>query len=422
MPTEHKRLELRGGLSVNTVLDPKFKTNMINVRFLCEHDRGKSAAYALIPQILTSTNADCPDSALMNRRLNALYGAWMGGSSRQMGDIYELSMSISCLCDRYALDGEQISVDSAKLLLDCILSPALENGGFLISEFNTKKLDLLNQIDSEINDKLSYALNHAFNIAYRGEPSADRFFGTRDDVEALTPERAYEVYRDILNTARIEISFCGAGPFDETEKLFTEALARPEAVYAAPKYFAPSLCKETPEYGEINLDVQQADLILIFKTNGADHRAVTVLSYLYGETPLSKLFLNVREKLSLCYFCSSAYIETKGVLYVVSGVAPENIKLAKDEIIRQLEAIKAGDFTDDDLLAAKLSLSNAYRSVGDKVNRLDEWYHTQVLKGTKDDPEDKLRKLYEVTRGEIIAAAEKIKLDTVFVLKNKETE
>lgn len=422
MPITKKRFEPSGGLAINTVVDPKFKTNMINIRFMAEHDINKAAAYALIPQVLTSTNAEYPDSAMLSRRLNAFYGAWMGCSSRHIGDIYELSMSISFLCERYALDGECISDEAAKLLLDCVLNPALEGDGFLNSEFNTKKIDLLNQIDSEINDKLGYAMNQAFGIAYRGEPSADRYFGTRERVEALTPEQAYSTYRELLKTARIEISLCGAGPFDSIEALFANAFKRDGTMFASPKYFAPSPCKASPEYGEISLDVQQANLILIFKTGGADHCAMSVLSSIYGETPLSKLFLNVREKLSLCYFCSSAYIETKGVLYVVSGVAPENIEPAKDEIIAQLDAIKSGDFTDDEIAATKLALANAYRSIGDKMRGLDDWYNTQTLKGSTDTPEDKLEKLNVVTREEIIAAAEKIRLDTVFVLKSKETE
>lgn len=421
MPITKSRQEFRGGVTLNTVVDPKFKTNLINIRFMTDIDSEKAAAYAMIPQMLTSVNAKLPDSAVMTRRLNALYGAWMGGSSRHLGDIYEISVSISYLCDRYALDGESISAEAAKLLLDCIFDPAIEDGGFQRTEFNTKKTDLLNQIDSEINDKLSYAMNHAFNIAYRGEPSEIRFFGTREAVEALTSEQAYNTYLELLKTARIEISLCGAGPFDETQKLFTDAFSREKDNFSSPKYFSSSPCKPSPEYGELSLDVQQANLILIFKTNGADHLAMTVLSSLYGETPLSKLFLNVREKLSLCYFCSSAYIETKGVLYVVSGVAPENIEPAKDEILRQLDAIKAGELTDEEIEETKLALSNAYRSIGDRAGRLDDWYHTQSLKNSDDDPEDKLKKLYTVTRDDIIAAAEKIKLDTVFVLNCKET-
>lgn len=422
MPITKKRLEPSAGLGINTVVDKKFKTNMINIRLLTEYDINKAAAYAIIPKLLISTNEEYPDRAMLIRRFNALYGTTVVSTSRRLGGIYELSVDMSFLCDRYALDGECISDEAAKLLLDCVLRPALEGGGFLKSEFNTQKINLLNQIDSEINDKLDYAMHEAFGIAYRGESSADRYFGTRERVEALSAEQAYSIYQDLLKTARIEISFCGAGPFDSLESLFTEAFKREGTAFDSPKYYAPSPCKATPEYGETALDVQQANLILIFKTNGADHCAMTVLSSLYGETPQSKLFKNVREKLSLCYFCSSAYIEPNGVLYVVSGVAPENIEPAKNEIISQLNAIKAGDFTDEDIADTKRSLATAYRFVGDSLRGLDNWYFNQTVKQSTDEPEDKLEKLNAVTRGELIAAAEKIQLDTVFVLKPKETE
>lgn len=418
MQTKHERLDLGGGVGISIVTDPKFKTNLINVRFLTEYDRDTAAAMALIPQILTSMNREYPDSALFNRKLNALYGTWIWGSSRQRGKIYETSLTVTYLRDRFALDGDKVSEKVIKLFLGCIFDPALEDGAFAKTEFNTRKINLLSAIDSEINDKVSYAMNKAFEIAYRGESSAERHFGSREEVEALTPERAYEVYKNLLKTARIEISFSGGGEFEETVRIFTEAFKTDRTKWADPEYYYPSPCKPEPEYGELQLDVQQAILVLIFKANGADSCAMTLLSWLYGETPFSKLFLNVRERMSLCYFCSSSYGDTKDTLYVGGGVAPENIEVAKNEMLRQLQLIADGDFTDEDVANTKSALANAYRSIYDKSGRLEDWYFVQMLKGSNDSPEEKMANIQKVTREEIIAAAKSVRLDTVFVLKN----
>ena len=420
MSIEHYRLELGGGVGITVIADPKFKSNMINVRLLTEYCRDNAAALALIPQMLSQTSAAYPDSAMMSRRLNALYGAWMGGYSRQRGGIYEISIAVSCLRDRFALDGEKVFEEAAKLLLGCIFDPAVEDGGFAKTEFNTRKINLLTSIDGEINDKASYAMTRAFEIAYRGEKSAERYFGSREEVEAVTPERAYKVYRELLKTARIEISFCGGGEYDEALALFTDAFKTERTDWTSPVYYYPSPCKPEPEYAELCMDVQQANLIMVFKAESADPCTMTVLSSLYGETPFSKLFMNVREKMSLCYYCSSSYMDTKGSLTVISGVAPENIDVAKKEILRQLELLADGDFTDDELSDTKLALANEYRSIYDKTGRLGDWYFAQMMKGSADSPDDKMARLQKVTREEIIAAAKSVKLDTVFVLKNRD--
>lgn len=420
MQIKESKIELGDGVGVSLISDPKFKSNFINVRFLTEFSREKAAAFALIPQILTSTSSEYPDSSVMSRRLNALYGAYLGGYSRQRGGIYEMSVSISSLRDRFAIDGEQVFEEAAELLLGCIFNPVVENGGFGQTDFNVRKLNLLNAIDGEINDKISYALNLALETAYRGENSAERYYGSRDEVEALTPQRAYEVYKEVLETAKIEISFCGGGDFDGALKMFTDAFSKKRSCTANPVYHCPSPAKSQPEYAEQRLEVSQANLILVFKAENADSAAMKLFSSLYGETPFSKLFLNVREKLSLCYFCTSSFLDTKDSLTVVSGVAPENVNAAKDEILRQLSAIADGDFTDSELSDTKRAIETAYKSVYDRISRLDDWYFVQKMKHSGDSPLDKMQRILKLTREDVINAAKSLKLDTVFVLTNKD--
>lgn len=420
MQTEFRREDLGGGVGLITVTDPKFKTNCINVRFLTAFSKDKAPALALLSQVLSSLSADYPDSALMSRKLNSLYGSWVSGYSSQRGGIYEVSVSANSLCDRYALSGEKIFEETAEILLGCIFRPALENGAFAEAEFNSRKLSLLSAIDSEINDKRAYAVTLALETAYSGETSAERFYGSREGVEALTPKSVYEVYLELLKTAKIEITFSGGGDFAEAAKMFASAFATNRTDWENPSYYYPSPLKPEPAFRETELEVSQASLIMVFKTLDAESCALTVMCWLFGETPFSKLFLNVREKLSLCYTCSASYFDTKSAIAVVCGVDAENTERAKNEILRQLSLIAEGDFTDSELEGTKLALENEYRSIYDKASRLGDWYYSQNAKGSYDSPEGKMKKLWAVTREEVIAAAEKVKLDTVFVLRGEE--
>ncbi|MGN0674283.1 MAG: M16 family metallopeptidase, partial [Oscillospiraceae bacterium] len=157
-----------------------------------------------------------------------------------------------------------------------------------------------------------------------------------------------------------------------------------------------------------------------FKSDNAERRAAKLMNAIFGATPFSKLFLNVREKLSLCYYCSSGYNDKKGVLYVDSGVEHANTGKAEAEILNQLSAMCKGDFTDEEMENARKAVINSWKGVSDGARSIAEWYFNQSYSGTAYSPEEQIEKLMKVTREEIIEAAKALKLDTVYVLTGKE--
>ncbi len=416
MQPEYQYKELSGGASLLAIHDGKFKSNAITVRFLTEYNRKDAAALALIPAVISSCCQKYPTGKEFSQRLSALYGTAVSGSSDQKGDIYEIAFSVDYLDDGFALDGEDISGEACRLLLDCIFHPALEDGGFAKTEFEMRRNDLLDAIDGEINDKVSYALNLAYETVYRGEPSAEKYYGSREDVECVTPRGAYEVYKKLLETARVEISFCGCGEYKRLEPLF-ERFADGR-IRGNPAFISYSKRKPEPARVEKRMSVAQANLVIAFKPEIHDIYTAQVMSTIYGGAPFSKLFANIREKLSLCYFCSAMYSEAKGTLFVVSAVEEKNIALAEREIINQLSLVAKGDFSDEDIESAKLALTSRMKAVGDRVFSLEGWYNLCLKRGEIISPQEYSRRLNAVTRGDIAAMAQDMKLDTVFVLKN----
>lgn len=420
MQTEYRIKDKGGGISFSCITDTKFKSNSIFVRFLTDFCDDDAAALAMIPAVLTSCNKYYPEGTEFLKRLNSLYGTGIIGMSGFKGDGYEICLSVEYLADRYALDGDKISKDAAQLLLDCIFEPAAENNGFAESEFNLRKNDLLDAIDSEINDKISYALNLSYETVFEGEISAKKYYGSRKAVEAVTPQKAYEVYVKLLNEAKIEVSFCGCGDFKEANALFAEAFKNDRVSFKNPAFISYSKAKNEPAYVEKHMDVSQANIVMAFKAGGGDLMTAQMLTAIYGGSTFSKLFVNVREKMSLCYFCTASYSEAKGTMLVVSAVEPDNIEKAKNEIIRQLECIAEGDFTEENFISAKRYLASGAMSKNDRISSLDAWYSLGLARGKVISVSDYVKMLGKVTREDIAALAAKMKLDTVFVLKNSE--
>ena len=413
---EYSSRNLADGVTLKTVRDGKFKSNIVSVKFLTENVEEDLASLALLPSVLSYTNANYPTCSQMNHRLNSLYGASLFSSCGQRGDMYEVSVSCEYVLDKYTL-GDKVADETVKILIDCLVDPALENGAFAEEEFLIRKNDLLDSIDGEINDKTSYALTLSCETAYAGEKAAKRYYGSREEVEALTPKQVYKVYKKLLKTAAIEIIFTGGGDFDSQTALFKNVFDNrcpPEI-----KYHSYSPQKPTPAYAQELLDVSQANLVLAFKTDYYNHPANRLMASLYGGG-YSKLFENVREKLSLCYFCDAMYSEVKATMTVVSAVDFCNIEKAKDEIIRQLSLVAQGDFTLEELEDKKHQTAAALRSSYDSISALSSWYYLCTLKGEVETIDEYIKKVQSVTRDEIVQAASRMKLDTVLVLKEGE--
>ena len=244
----------------------------------------------------------------------------------------------------------------------------------------------------------------------------------REDAAKLTPQSAYSRYRKILSSAGAEIIYIGKDmPLQNKDKLLApfRSLEREFDTFDA--------IKRSPLKTEIasrteRLSIMQSKMILAFKTSFEDQAAMRMFSALYGETPVSKLFSNVREKLSLCYYCPCGFKDDrKGVLFVDCGVEHDNLEPAKKEILAQLEEIRKGNFTDDEINSARLAIINSLKGINDIPSRIANRYMNRFITGQEViSPEKEIERIKAVTKDDIIAAAESVRLDTVYILTGKE--
>lgn len=427
MPVSRRRKRIGGedsGIFLTVLTDKKLKTNSFIVHFMTRLTEENAAANAAVAFMTEDCCKEYPDITSFSRRLAQLYGSSIRGGISRFYDNQTITVSGSSIADKYALEGEEISYGLLKLICGCIFEPPTENEAFPEKQFALKRQELIDDIDADINDKRSYAIKRARAEIYENEPTGLAVKGEREAAAALTPAQAYAAYRELLKSARIEIIFVGTELPEKCEKLIEEkfgALERENVCYPDSK---PSPVKKEPKFVTERLDVVQSKMVMAFKHDiaGDVTPATRIFNAVFGSTPFSMLFKNVREKLSLCYYCSSSFNSEKRTVFVDSGVESGNIDAAREEILRQLELIRKGEFSDELLEQSKLYVICALKGVGDSPRSAADWYFEYCLESEENtlSPEEYIERIKAVTKEDVCAFAKALTLDTVYVLTGKE--
>lgn len=414
------RQELSPGVYFSSVDDGRFKTGRISVTMLVPLKKETAARNALLPQVLTRSCEKYPDFLSLNKRLNSLYGASVAGYCRKFGEAQALTLSIAGLDDRFTIDKERVSAELTELLCAMLFEPKLEEGAFCKQDVEQERRQLLDAIDAEYNEKRVYAVNRCIEIMCKGEAFGIRRYGSREAVEKLSPRDVYGAWEDVLKTARVEVMMIGSSDKTAAVETFRTAFEkinrRPSEIKTEIVCGADSVTRQTEE-----LDVAQSKLVMAFRTGIAepdgDVMADRLMSAVLGGTPNSKFFMNVREKYSLCYYCAARYDRNKGILTVDSGVETQNIEKAEKEILNQIHALQNGELSDFEMDSTKLSITNSFNSMSDTVGGTEAWYISQLLDKEQLTPEEASKRVMDVSAQQVIDAAKKLTLDTVYVLR-----
>ena len=425
MSYEMKNITIGDGIQFTEIRDKKFKHNRISVCLIVPLSREEATVNALIPFLLRQGTAEYPTFTLLNKKLCSLYGAALDVGVDKSGQYQMLSLAVTGIGDRYALGGENMARECAQLLCQVLLHPHFVGDGFDPKPVELEKQFLRDTIEAEINDKRTYAVSRCKGLMCAGQPSAVKRYGYAEDVQAITPRSAAAAYRRILDTARIEFIFAGCADSAQAAEAVSKAFAGRQrhpipAIEKLPYQPAPASLREETEA----MDVVQGKLVLGFRVkepaSSQDMAALRLAVSLYGGTPFSLLFKNVREKMSLCYYCAARLDRATGILMVDSGVEMENKQKAQAAILEQLCALQEGRFTDEELAHTKLILNTSLKATTDSLSAMEAWRMGQILNGTNDSPEEDFALLERVTREDVKRAAAGIALDTVYFLTGKD--
>ena len=410
------------GVTLRAMQTDKFKTGCFSINFLRQHNRANASADALLPSVLLRGTEKYPDMQQITARLDTLYGSTFGTLVRCKGEAKLFGFYADFLEDCF-VPGGGIFAGILDFLDQILHHPYTENGCFCHRFVEGEKRNLINALESAINDKRSYAVNRLFHHMCEGEDYQLPRLGTVEDVEGITAESLWNHYQHILQSCSIEIFYGGRLSPEEAAAAFAPIFVhRRETVREEAHTRIIRTAAQVREISE-SMMVAQGKLVMGLRIDldPADPAYVdlSLLNTVLGGSMTSKLFCNVREKRSLCYYASSSYNRFKSVMLISAGIDFENYEVTKTAILEELEACRRGDITSEELEAARTQLLSALRTAMDAPNRLDDFFIGQAIVPTPDLPQQ-MERIKRLTVDDLVAVANRLSLDTIYFLKGVE--
>ncbi len=425
---EMNRVELMPGVFLRTIHTEKFKSAYLSLNMMEMISQETASLNALVPDVLRRGCEGYPDMESLSAALDEMYGGAITPIIRKKGETQCVGFGLSLLDDRFTPDGTKVLEPAAALLGKLLLKPVTEEGVFKASYVDSEKQNLIDEIRSEINDKRSYATQRMVSLMCQGEAYGVDKLGDEESAQAITPQTLWARYQTLLREAEIEIFYCGSAPHDRVEGAMRRALAN-LPTDRDPQPTDCQICVNArtaePRVIEESMDVSQGKLAMGFRTGGItawdeDYPALLMTNAIFGGTAMSKLFMHVRERLSLCYYASSGLERLKGIVLVSSGVEFDKADQAKAEILAQLDCIRGGEIEDWELEGARRILIGGLQSTLDSQSGQDDFWLGQAVAGLDHDIQSVVTQLEQVTADQVVAVAKKLELDTIYFLKGLE--
>ena len=377
------RNEIANGVYFTNIKDSRFKTMKISVNIVVPLSVETASENALVGGLLVRSCKKYPDFTVLSKKLSSLYGADLTSSLSKHGESQVIKISVSGLDDRYSLDDVSIAKELSELLCSVIFEPNVKNIAFIESELEQERRQLLDVIDSEFNEKRIYAMGQLIKHMCKDEVFGIKRYGTAEKIKAATAESLCKAWQNLLKTAKFEILYIGDSPADKAKEVFAKAFANIERnVVTSSTDVVKNVSKEKHITEEMELS--QSKLVMGFRTqiSAGDEEAVAerLMCAVLGGTASSKLFNNVREKQSLCYYCGSSALRATGVMMVDSGVEPGREAQAEAAILKELNDLCTGPITEQEMDDCRRSLLSSLDSLGDSLGGLESWYYGQILR------------------------------------------
>lgn len=409
-------------IELSTVSTNKFKASVISFSMTLPLKRSSTAYGLLISHLLCRGSESYPSIALLNRRLDELYGSYVEIKSHHIGENLSLTISAETLDNKYIPDGTDVIGELISIIAELILSPAFLQPSFSAQVFEQEKRLIVDSINAEINNPRLYSAKKCLELMQE-----DIALPTSDELKQIVSDISYgglcDYYRELISSAPLRV-FCVSAENAENLK------RRIEASFEGYPCKSPSLPiplrplkRNLPEHKKVNMPVSQGKLTLGFSTDiiirsdDDTYYTMIMLNEILGGSASSKLFLNIREKMGLCYYCSSSYSLYSGILLISSGFEMKNYEIAKEAILNQIEEIKNGNVSDFELESAQRSVTSGYRQLYDSPFELQSFFLNRALFNITDGIDDAERKLLAVKKDDIIALAKKIRLDASFFIE-----
>ena len=407
---EKKNVFIGNGIMLHLMPTDRFKTNYIVFTLKTKLTRENVTKNALLPLVLRRGSKNYPTMHDIAIKLEDMYGASFDANADKIGDYSVIQFLMDTISDEYTLDNSFITSEAIDLFNDILFNPLIENNAFKEEYVEQEKETLKEVINSRINDKASYALSRTVEEMYKDRPYGLYKYGYVEDLEKISAKELYDHYLNLLKTAEIDIYCSGKINRDYIDD-------REEKKYL----ISESLDDNSKDVFE-NQKVTQGKIVLGYSLKSEnlkdDFYKMTVYSAILGGTASSKLFCNVREKKSLAYTISSQYIKHKGAMFVAAGIELENFEIAKESILKEINDMKIGEITDEEIHDAKVNLITRFKSFNDSQPALIGWAVGQEILDGDMDLDVVINKIDAITKEDVLDVANRLNLAITYYLKS----
>ena len=404
-----------GNIGLLSVPDNKFKNFKVAFSFATPQGKEYATKNSLLLKVLLSGCEKYPTKKDINIALKKLYGSSLTAENLKVGFNLCPTVEVDALCDKYC--GENLLAKVFEFVSEILLKPLVKNNAFDYKTVEREKNVLASDIAGIINDKRKYALSKCLEITCGDDPYGAQSAGDLEVLKTITPESLYEHYGYIIKNTAVTVTavgnFDGEALIKETENL--------QKYFGSGEIGDGDILKSSGAPKEIKeeSDITQGKLVMSFTTGvgfSGDYTGETVLNGLFGGGVSSKLFNIVREKMSLCYYASSAYYKHKGLILAQAGIDFENYEKTAKAIAEQLSDIQNGKFTGEELENVKAGLINNALSSADDIDLLLSYYCRRIFDGVILSLEESAEGYRKVKREQIIDLSRLIKLETTYFL------
>ena len=419
--------EIKKGIKVHSIQTNRFKTNLISIFITTPLDRKTVTQNALIPAILRRGTQNIQSQEEISQKLEEMYGAEFDCGIEKTGDNQVIKFYLESLNDKYLPQNEELLKNSLEVLLEIVFNPLIKNNEFDPKYFETEKNNIKQLIESKIDNKDLYAFEKTTEEMYKNKPYSLYKYGYAEDMEKITSEALCTRYQELISEAKIDIFV--SGEFDETKLL--DILKKNENIAKLkdrePKYIINR--EETEQKEKVNnintledkMNVTQGKLVLgmqINKMQPNERFVAMVYNTILGDSANSKMFQNVREKAHLAYSARSTYVKPKNDIFIRCGIEIENYEKALNIIKEQIEDMKKGSFTDEEIDNAKKYIISAVTGVEEEQDTEITYYLGQELAGTRCTLEQYKESIMQVTKEQIQNIANRMEIHTIYFLRN----
>lgn len=422
---EYKQTELKKGIKLHTIHTDKFKTNLIAVFITTKLTRENVTKNAVVSALLRRGSKTMPSQEEISKQMEEMYGASFDCGLDKTGDNQVLKFYLETVNDNFLpQEGEDMLTISLEKLLEIVFNPYVENGSFKPEYVEQEKNNIMQRIEGKIDDKARYSLDRCIEEMYPNEPYGLYRFGYVEDLENMDGKNLYDYYQKLMSSCKIDIFVSGNMQEDMNQRVMNNENIE-KLKERTPEYIVPKeLNKKLPEKESVvteSMEVTQGKLILGLDIclDDEDLRYDTLIyNSILGGSANSKMFQNVREKAHLAYVASSTYLRYKNNIFVNCGIEIGNYEKALELIKQQIEDMKKGDFTEEDIQNAKKGMIAAIKTIDDEQDTGITYYFGQELSQSNISIQEYMDRINQVTKKDVIRVAENVAIHTIYFLKD----